>query len=83
MQDYTLCVPFLCRVVELLLKNDARPGIRDNEGYNTLHYAALKGHKLTLEMVGEIGISPMVINMPQIHLNSVFSDHPVKNKTCR
>ena len=41
----------LCRVVELLLHNDARPGIRDNEGYNAVHYAALKGHRLALEMV--------------------------------
>lgn len=39
------------RVIELLLKHDPRPGIRDNEGYNTVHYAALKGHKLSLEMV--------------------------------
>lgn len=39
------------RVVELLLHHDARPGIRDSEGYNAVHYAALKGHKLALEMV--------------------------------
>jgi hypothetical protein len=44
-----ICVHF--RVIELLLKNDARPGIRDNDGFNTVHYAALKGHKLSLEMV--------------------------------
>ena len=41
----------LHRVVELLLHQDARPGIRDNEGYNAVHYAALKGHRLALEMV--------------------------------
>ena len=42
---------FCSRVVELLLKNDGRPSIRDHDGFNTLHYAAMKGHRLTLEMV--------------------------------
>ena len=44
---------FITRVVELLLHHDARPGIRDDEGYDAVHYAALKGHKLSLEMVLE------------------------------
>ena len=32
-------------MVEHLLRNDANPGIRDNQGYNAVHYAALIGHK--------------------------------------
>ena len=39
------------RVVEHLLRNDAKPGMRDNNGYNSVHYAALRGHKFSLEMV--------------------------------
>ena len=42
---------FPSRVVELLLHHDARPGIRDDDGYNAVHYASLKGHKLSLEML--------------------------------
>ncbi|ESP01751.1 hypothetical protein LOTGIDRAFT_139105, partial [Lottia gigantea] len=42
------------RVVELLLRHDARPGIKDDDGFNAVHYAALKGHKLALEMVNII-----------------------------
>ena len=39
------------RVLELLLKNEARAGMTDNQGFNAIHYAALKGHRLALEMV--------------------------------
>lgn len=48
----TFCVS-VNRVVELFLKHDARPGVRDKEGYNAIHYAALNGQtcKLALEMV--------------------------------
>lgn len=42
---------YIHRVLELLLKHEARPGISDNQGYNAIHYAALKGHRLALEMV--------------------------------
>ena len=40
-----------CRVLELLLKNEARSGMTDNQGFNAIHYAGLKGHRLALEMV--------------------------------
>ena len=33
------------------MKHEARAGISDNQGYNAIHYAALKGHRLALEMV--------------------------------
>ena len=42
-----------CRVLELLLKNEARAGMTDNQGFNAIHYAALKGHRLALEMVSK------------------------------
>ena len=44
-------VAFFCRVVEHLLRNDAIATVRDNQGYNSVHYAALTGHKLALEML--------------------------------
>ena len=46
-----------CRVLELLLKNEARAGMTDNQGFNAIHYAALKGHRLALEMVRQLEMS--------------------------
>uniref|UniRef100_A0A8C6KED5 Ankyrin repeat domain 28 n=1 Tax=Nothobranchius furzeri TaxID=105023 RepID=A0A8C6KED5_NOTFU len=43
------CCVFRC--LEYLLRNDANPGIRDNQGYNTVHYASAYGHRLCLELV--------------------------------
>ncbi len=43
---------FLVRVVEILLKKDSNVCLRDHQGYNAAHYAAVNGHKLALEMVG-------------------------------
>ena len=37
--------------MEHLLRNDADVSIRDQQGFNAVHYAALSGHKLTLEML--------------------------------
>lgn len=43
---------FCCgRCLEYLLRNDANPGIRDNQGYNAVHYASAYGHRLCLELV--------------------------------
>ena len=39
------------RVVDHLLRHDANPSLRDHNGFNAVHYAALNGHKLALEMV--------------------------------
>ena len=39
------------RVVEILLKRDCNICVRDNQGFNAAHYAAINGHKLALEMV--------------------------------
>lgn len=47
---------FVYRVVEHLLRNDGRPGLKDDEGNNAVHYAALKGHKLALEMASTLGV---------------------------
>lgn len=41
----------VCRCLEYLLRNDANPGIRDNQGYNAVHYASAYGHRLCLELV--------------------------------
>ena len=38
-------------MVEHLLGTEANPCQLDHQGYGALHYAALNGHKLTLEMV--------------------------------
>uniref|UniRef100_A0A9J8AVY5 Ankyrin repeat domain 28 n=2 Tax=Cyprinus carpio TaxID=7962 RepID=A0A9J8AVY5_CYPCA len=37
--------------LEYLLRNDANPGIRDNQGYNAVHYASAYGHRLCLELI--------------------------------
>uniref|UniRef100_A0A8C4HHT0 Ankyrin repeat domain 28b n=1 Tax=Dicentrarchus labrax TaxID=13489 RepID=A0A8C4HHT0_DICLA len=39
--------------LEYLLRNDANPGIRDNQGYNAVHYASAYGHRLCLELLME------------------------------
>uniref|UniRef100_A0A8C6K9Y3 Ankyrin repeat domain 28 n=1 Tax=Nothobranchius furzeri TaxID=105023 RepID=A0A8C6K9Y3_NOTFU len=39
------------KCLEYLLRNDANPGIRDNQGYNTVHYASAYGHRLCLELI--------------------------------
>ena len=41
----------LCRCVEHLLRNRANASKRDKQGYSPVHYAAVRGHKLALEMV--------------------------------
>uniref|UniRef100_A0A8C7LD55 Ankyrin repeat domain 28 n=1 Tax=Oncorhynchus kisutch TaxID=8019 RepID=A0A8C7LD55_ONCKI len=38
------------KCLEYLLRNDANPGIRDNQGYNAVHYASAYGHRLCLEL---------------------------------
>ena len=40
-----------CRVVEHLLRKDSSASVRDMAGYSPVHYAALHGHKLALEML--------------------------------
>ena len=45
------------RVVEHLLRNDANPSMRDHSGFGAVHYAALNGHNLALEMVRDWIIS--------------------------
>lgn len=52
----------ISRVLELLLKHEARPGISDNQGYNAIHYAALKGHRLALEMVRPLFLRVLLYN---------------------
>ena len=44
-------ISVLYRCLEYLLRNDANPGIRDNQGYNAVHYASAYGHRLCLELV--------------------------------
>ena len=39
------------RVVEKLLKHGAGTGKQDKNGYTPLHYAAVSGFKLSIEMV--------------------------------
>lgn len=46
----------LPRCLEYLLRNDANPGIRDNQGYNAVHYASAYGHRLCLELVRRLKI---------------------------
>uniref|UniRef100_A0A671ULL1 Ankyrin repeat domain 28 n=1 Tax=Sparus aurata TaxID=8175 RepID=A0A671ULL1_SPAAU len=41
------------KCLEYLLRNDANPGIRDNQGYNAVHYASAYGHRLCLELLME------------------------------
>ena len=45
-----LCLIF--RTVELLLKYGADPLKTEKQGFLPIHYAAVNGHKLTIEMVG-------------------------------
>jgi len=47
----------LPRCLEYLLRNDANPGIRDNQGYNAVHYASAYGHRLCLELVRRLKIT--------------------------
>uniref|UniRef100_A0A672ZP70 Uncharacterized protein n=1 Tax=Sphaeramia orbicularis TaxID=375764 RepID=A0A672ZP70_9TELE len=49
-KSHLCCV---CRCLEYLLRNDANPGIRDNQGYNAVHYASAYGHRLCLELLME------------------------------
>jgi len=51
------CFVIVFRVVEHLLRHGADPALRDHAGYTATHYAALNGHRLTLEMVFTIWIS--------------------------
>jgi ankyrin repeat protein len=44
----------ISRVVEYLLRHDADVSIRDQQGYNAVHYAALNGQKLTIEMLLDV-----------------------------
>ena len=37
-----------------MLRHDANPVTRDMNGYSPIHYAALNGHKLVLEMVSVV-----------------------------
>uniref|UniRef100_A0A3Q2QPZ1 Ankyrin repeat domain 28 n=1 Tax=Fundulus heteroclitus TaxID=8078 RepID=A0A3Q2QPZ1_FUNHE len=39
------------KCLEYLLRNDANPGIRDNQGFNAVHYASAYGHRLCLELI--------------------------------
>jgi ankyrin repeat protein len=39
------------RVVEHLLKNNANASKRDKKGFTAIHYASVKGNKLSIEMV--------------------------------
>jgi len=41
----------VCRVVEHLLRHGAEPMRRDHGGYTATHYAALNGHRMSLELV--------------------------------
>lgn len=49
--EFTSASHSLPRCLEYLLRNDANPGIRDNQGYNAVHYASAYGHRLCLELV--------------------------------
>ena len=48
--SHLLCLIF--RTVELLLKYGADPLKTEKQGFLPIHYAAVNGHKLTIEMVG-------------------------------
>ena len=52
------------RVVEHLLRNDANPSMRDQSGFGAVHYAALNGHNLALEMVRSGVLLSTTIVMP-------------------
>ena len=56
-QMWVCCFVIVFRVVEHLLRHGADPALRDHAGYTATHYAALNGHRLTLEMVFTISIS--------------------------
>uniref|UniRef100_A0A3Q3JMF0 Uncharacterized protein n=1 Tax=Monopterus albus TaxID=43700 RepID=A0A3Q3JMF0_MONAL len=49
------------KCLEYLLRNDANPGIRDNQGYNAVHYASAYGHRLCLELIA--GETPLDVLM--------------------
>lgn len=56
-------IQLLCpvhRCLEYLLRNDANPEIRDNQGYNAVHYASAYGHRLCLELVRALTPPPSV-----------------------
>ena len=44
---------FHSRVVEHLLKNNANASKRDKKGFTAIHYASVKGNKLSIEMVSD------------------------------
>lgn len=39
------------RIVEHLLTNNANASKRDKKGFTAIHYASVKGNKLSIEMV--------------------------------
>jgi len=46
-----ISISFSYRVLEALIDHDANPCVRDHNGYCAVHYAALNGHRLAIEMV--------------------------------
>lgn len=42
------------RCVEHLLRNRANASKKDKHGFNAIHYAAVNGHKLAIEMVSTL-----------------------------
>uniref|UniRef100_A0A8D0CQ69 Ankyrin repeat domain 28 n=1 Tax=Sander lucioperca TaxID=283035 RepID=A0A8D0CQ69_SANLU len=68
----------VCRCLEYLLRNDANPGIRDNQGYNAVHYASAYGHRLCLELVRTSNIlndSDVRAPVSPLHLAAYHGHH--------
>uniref|UniRef100_A0AAZ3RH72 Ankyrin repeat domain 28b n=1 Tax=Oncorhynchus tshawytscha TaxID=74940 RepID=A0AAZ3RH72_ONCTS len=65
------------RCLEYLLRNDANPGIRDNQGYNAVHYASAYGHRLCLELVRTDILNDSDVRAPisPLHLAAYHGHH--------
>ena len=48
------------RVVEHLLTNNANASKRDKKGFTAIHYASVKGNKLSIEMVSVSTVYPWI-----------------------
>uniref|UniRef100_A0A667ZST4 Ankyrin repeat domain 28 n=1 Tax=Myripristis murdjan TaxID=586833 RepID=A0A667ZST4_9TELE len=62
--------PLVC--LEYLLRNDANPGIRDNQGYNAVHYASAYGHRLWTDILNDSDVRAPI---SPLHLAAYHGHH--------
>uniref|UniRef100_A0AAZ3RH15 Serine/threonine-protein phosphatase 6 regulatory ankyrin repeat subunit A n=1 Tax=Oncorhynchus tshawytscha TaxID=74940 RepID=A0AAZ3RH15_ONCTS len=63
------------KCLEYLLRNDANPGIRDNQGYNAVHYASAYGHRLCLELVSQ---NHRILDLMETSGTDILNDSDVR-----